>query len=180
MQSGAAEQANNSEGPSSFAIGYTRSAGEPLVYGGLIIGLICLVISVTGQDPEFALAAVAALAVAYWYYPLVERNSPQLGANSRGLYVAGIGFLDWGSIGKLELFETSVRSLRLYKLKIILNRPVEDAIAERELSRPWRMLMTRNWTRRTAETGDLIEVDLHPLAGVPGDILAGLRAYKNV
>jgi len=180
VQPGTAERANNQQEPSSFAVGYSGSAGEPLVYGGVIIGVICLVLSIAAQRAEFAIAAVVSLSAAYWYYPLVERNSPQLGANARGLYISRIGFLDWSAIGRMELFETSVRSIRLYKLKIFLNRPLDDAVAEPELSRSWKTFMTRNWTRRRTETGDLIEVDLHPLAGVPGEILQGLRAYRNV
>ncbi|MBA5776328.1 hypothetical protein H2509_04220 [Stappia sp. F7233] len=163
--------------PRPFAIGYRKGAGEALVYGALVAGLLCVVAAVLHGSGLILLGVLPAGFCAYRFYPMVETRTPQLGANAEGLFVEGIGFIYWQSIAQVDLFQTSVRNIRLAALRVTLNGSLEDSLAKR-LERPSvRMLMTRSWKVRRWPGGDGLEVELHPLDGDPHEILERVRDF---
>ncbi|WP_162901310.1 hypothetical protein [Breoghania sp. L-A4] len=167
--------ADETEGPRPFAIGYRKGTGEGLVYGGLFVAGLGGVAVATGSGPAFLVLIAAGLLATFHYYPLVEAGRPKLGANAGGLFIEGIGFIDWAEIADLELYRTSVRSIVLSNLIVTLTRPLEDAVVKREAQPVWRMLMARCYTRKTPTR---IEVPLHTMQGDAEEILALLRAYR--
>lgn len=162
-------------GPRPFAVPYRKGSGEGLVYGGLIAGAIALAVFMTAGEPLYVAVAFVGLAATYYFYPLIETGRPQLGANDDGLYVAGIGFVDWAEIAQLELFRTSVRMIVMNTLIVTLARPLDEAVVKREKRSPWRLAMTRCYTRKSPTR---IEIPLHPLRGDADEILARLKAYR--
>ncbi len=167
--------AQETEGPKPFAVGYRKGTGEGLVYGGLFAAALGGVAIATGSGPAFLVLVAAGLAATFHYYPLVEARRPQLGANGDGLFIEGIGFIDWAEIADLELYRTSVRSIALTNLIVTLTRPLEDAVVRREKQPVWRALMTRSYTRKAPTR---LEVPLHTLQGPADEIFARLRAYR--
>lgn len=161
-----------------FAVGYSKGAGEALVYGAVVFAAICAAAAMLQGDARALWGIVPAIVCAYRYYPMVEARRPQLGANGDGLFVAGIGFIDWAAIRQVDLFETSVRNIRLSSLRISLNRTLEEAIARPQDRPVWRAFMTRSWSVKRWPGGDGLEVELHPLAANPHDILSRIAAYK--
>lgn len=156
--------------PRPFAVGYRRGAGEPLVYGAVVVAGIFVAAAMIQHDPLLLLGILPALWCAYRYYPMIEARMPRLGANADGLFVDGIGFLDWSSIGSVDLFETSVRNMHLSSLRIVFNRPLEEAVSRHQARAPWRQLMTRSWSLHHGETADGLEVELHSLAANPREV----------
>ncbi len=164
--------------PRPFAVGYSKGAGEALVYGAVVFAGICAAATMLQGEARILFGILPAIACAYRYYPMVEAKKPQLGANGDGLFVAGIGFIDWAAIRQVDLFETSVRNIRLSSLRISLNQSLEDAVARPQARPAWRALMTRSWSVKRWPGGDGLEVELHPLAANPHDILNRIAAYK--
>ena len=175
------ETENQTRGPQPFATSYVKSKGEPLVYGGLVMAVFFIVASVASGAPEYAASALVPLAVAFWFYPMIDTRHPQLGANGDGLFVERIGFINWASISSFGIFETSVRNIALRRLQVTLNCPLAEAVAKPQKVPFWKMAMSRNWSRHTLENGaERIDIELHPLRGTPEDILNRVRAYRNV
>lgn len=169
------------KGPSPFAIGFDRSNGDGLVFGGLFIGALLVVSSIAADMPVMALVALAPLAVAFWHYPMLDRRVPQIGANADGLFVERLGFIDWASIRTFELRRTAVRNIQLAKLEVALTRPLADAISGPQIYPVWKKVMMRNWSSRHESDGsDTLVIQLHTLAADPDQILDRLRAFRNV
>lgn len=162
-------------GPRPFAVGYRKSAGESLVYGGLFLAAVGAAAFALGANPGFLLLAAAGAGSSVHFMPLIERKRPQLGASVDGLYVRGIGFIAWQEIAGFDLFTTSVRSIEMHTLIIELVRPLEEAAVREESRSPWRALMARCYRRRGPKR---LEVPLHTLNGPPGEILARLRDFR--
>ncbi len=168
-------------GPAPFAIGFDRSSGDAMVFGGLFLGAVMVVVSIAADMPVMALIALAPLAVAFWHYPMLDRRVPQIGANADGFFVERIGFIDWASIRKFELHRTAVRNIQLARLEVSLTRPLADAVSGPQIFPVWKKVMMRSWkTRREADGTDTLVIQLHTLAADPEQILDRLRAYRNV
>ncbi len=168
-------------GPEPFAIGFEKSTGEAMVYGAVFFAVIFLAVSLATGQPLVALGALIAASVGFWHYPMFEKGQPQLGANLDGLFVDRIGFLDWASVGKLELSRTSVRSIRLVHLHITLNRPLADAVAKPQVFPFWKKLMMRSWSLdRSSQEAPVLRIELHPLTKDPDAVLDRIRRYRNV
>ncbi len=158
-----------------FAVGYRKGAGEGLVYGGIVAALLAGFVAAYNEEPGLYVISVLALMMSFYYFPLIEKGQPQLGANADGLFVRGIGFIDWAEIAQLEVFKSAVRSIRLSTLIVHLRRPLDDVVAKPEKAPWWRSLMARPY-RRKGE--DRLEIALHPLQGVPDEVLERLKAFR--
>lgn len=162
-------------GPKPFAVGYRKGSGEGLVYGGLVAAAIGAVAFATGSAAGFLGLSLIGLMTTFYFYPLVETGRPQLGANDDGLFIEGIGFIDWAEIADLELFRTSVRTIVMANLIVTLTRPLEDAVVKPERLATWRRVTSRCYKRQSPV---LIEIPLHPLRGDADEVFARLRAYR--
>lgn len=168
-------------GPQPFAVGFRRSSGEALVYGGLLAGAGLLIPGIAFGHQLLSAFAIVPLLVAFWHYPMIDRGYPQLGASAEGLFVERIGFIDWASIRSLELRRTAVRNIELITLAVSLTRPVEEAVSKPQAFPLWKSIMMRNWSARAQPDGNaLLLVRLDTLAGSAEDILSRLRTYRQV
>jgi hypothetical protein len=166
--------------PVPFAVGFNRNNGESFVYGCVIFGILVAVIGVVAQVPYLTLVSVVPVGIAYWHYPMIEKDLPQLGANNGGLFVERIGQLNWSAIRKIDLKRTSVRNILLVRLEILLSCPLEEAVVQAHTFPMWKNFMMRNWKKTRQENGTaLIAVDLHTLTGDPEEILSRIRAFRS-
>lgn len=172
---------NEDEGPRPFAIGFDKASGDSLVFGGVLVGALFVFISFSLNQPFLAVGALIPLGVAFWHYPMIDRRTPQFGASSDGLFVDRLGFIDWAEIAKFELQHSSVRNIRLVRLEVSLHRPLKDTAIKRQVFPLWKSVMTRCWSLRRDEDGsEKLVVQLHLLTKDPDQVLARLRAFRNV
>jgi len=186
MKAKVEEKATDTEGsekpaPSPFTIGYERRNSEVIVYGCAFVVVMFTVIGIVTGTYLLFFAALGPAAIAYWHFPILERNRPQLGANEEGLFVDRIGFIDWGAIRMIDVNRTKVRSNTLVKLNILLTRPLENAVTHGQHTPLWKRFTLRNWKRSKREHGrELIAINLHTLVGDPDEVLSRIRSFKFV
>lgn len=167
--------------PVPFTAGFNRSQSQAIVFGCIILGIMFAAIGIIGNIPLMILAAVAPFGSAYWYYPMIEKGKPQLGANEEGLYVERIGFIDWGAIRMTDLKRAKVRNVDQIRLDVLLTRSMEDAVTKEHSCPIWKKYMMRNWKRTKREHGrELISVDLHTLDADPDEVFERIRAFKPI
>ncbi|MTH96309.1 hypothetical protein [Roseibium sp. RKSG952] len=174
------EEDTDKRAPVPFAIGFERANGEALVYGSMVLGVIFLGVSFAAGIPLLAIAALVPLGIAFWHYPMVEKQQPQLGANEDGLFVERIGFIGWGSIRSLDIKRTNVRSITVTTLNILLNRGLDASVTKRQKFPLWKRIMIRNWKLHHREHGrDMISVRLHTLTTQPDEVLDKIMAFER-
>lgn len=156
-----------------FATGFKRTTGDVFVFGALFIGALAAGYGlVFGIDGYFIVTAVC-LASAWYYSPYLDTKNAQLGADSRGIYVGGLGLIDWAAIENVSLIRQAVRRVERAAVHITLNRPLDQSLLVADKAPWWANLKVRNWSfsrdgvvkvrlEQFKATSNEIEADLMP------------------
>lgn len=161
-----------------FATGYAPNSGDMMVYGGGVATLIGVLATFVNGEPAFLILSLAGSFASFFYWPTIDTKRPQLGASEEGIYVAGIGIIGWGAVENWQVERHALRTMRLARLVITLDRPVSEALVRKEPFSLLRALSTKNAKVRGGQT---IRVDLHTLGMAADDIerrLASLSAQR--
>lgn len=143
-----------------FSIPFHPRTGELFVYGGFAAGAFTLLMSFTTGNPFFLLVAVASLFGAYYFYPLIDTRSPQIGADTRGLYVRNLGYIPWFMVKSFHIQRIAVRSVEKASMKIHLNDRWKSFL-QRDTSIPTtHKLMYRIWKTKG---DDMLDINLQHL-----------------
>lgn len=166
--------------PEAFSIGYDRSRVEPLVYGSLLFAATLMGVGMASGAWIASLASLPVFASVYWNYPFSERK-PQLAASEAGLQIEGLGVVPWRAITRIELFETSVRSITLYQLHIQLKAPVSTCVVQTGKPLLIRKFMRRSWSiLKTDRNPEVLRIDTHLLQCSPQRLLERLRQFQRL
>lgn len=167
--------------PKAFAVGYKRTNGPVIVYGGLLFGLVLLVLGIAGDFHLAAALALVPLLVAFWHYPLIDTRDPQLGANADGLFIERLGFVRWATIRQMQITRTYIRSIELVTLELSLTCPVDEAVDKKHQFPFWKVFMARNWQSVSEKSGpEKLTVRLDTLNGNPEHILKRAQAFRPI
>ncbi len=170
----------NAPAQASLATGYERQSGEMMVYGGTFFGMLLLLAAVMSATPGLYAVAFAMLGCAFYFYPMVKPERPQLAIEPKGLYLDGLGWLPWTAIRDVRMFDQAVRTIRNSQLDLTLAGKANELVlpgGDRDMLREF---MTRIWSiRRAPNNADasLVRVRLEPLRATPEEILACIRRY---
>ncbi len=138
------------------------------VYVGGAIAVALLVGSFLNGNIVLLILGIGALAVAYYNFPLTETGRPRLGANQYGIFVEGLGIIQWRAIDHLDLTEIAVRVLTLHELQIALKQPLSKALIADWRRLPWyRMLMRLPWKMTH---NNVIRITLDPFDRAPDEV----------
>ena len=159
--------------PLAFQTGYQRQSGEGLVFGGVGVALIGVLAALTRAEPAFLVITAAGLIASGYFYPLVERHRPVLAGDDRGLYIDGLGVIDWSAISGIDRTDRAVRSILTTTLSIRLNRPSQEAVIYPAAGAWWRQLTTRIWKVR----GDRIDLQVHTLTMKPDQLMEKVTGF---
>ncbi|MGK2740699.1 hypothetical protein ACSHT0_07370 [Tepidicaulis sp. LMO-SS28] len=108
---------------------YESGSGELMVFGGSFAGLFLASLAIARLDLIFAAATLICFAVAFYHLPLVLRRRPPLLLHPEGLEIEGLGLLPWEQIAGIRLYNRAVRTIRNAEMYLILNAPLERALA---------------------------------------------------
>lgn len=156
-----------------FSTGFKQRSGERMVYGGILVGLFALSVAILQESLTLFAVSAVAFAVAYYYWPLVQRTRAQLAVAERGLALTGLGVISWDAIRTADIIDQAVRSIRNAELHLSLSRPLPLALARTERPSLGRQLMYRVWR---VPQPDKVVIKLKPLHASPEEIQAVVRA----
>jgi hypothetical protein len=159
-----------------FALCYNREEGAR--FHGL--AAIAAMTSAAYVNDGYQLLLAAALfsgCAAYYYFPFTEQRRARLGGNQYGLFIDGLGLIDWKAIDSVKLGATAMRSGAPEELLIKLNAPLGSTLLVdwRRLA-IWRLLMRLPWSMGR---DNIVRVTLQPFAPEPQEIYADiLRLWR--
>lgn len=151
-----------------YAVAYDRDEAQFPIYvvAGLAAALLAAAV-VTGGWIWFLLG-IAAFAVAYYNYPVLETGRPQIGANEYGVFIRGFGLIRWGAIDRIDLVPIAVRVMTVHEVQIALKVPLTRAlIADWRQVPVHRMLMRLPWSMGY---NNVVRVKVDPLEQPPEEI----------
>jgi hypothetical protein len=160
--------------PRSLGVNYLSGSGDMMAYGGLVVAALgVLAFMVQGQAVLLLMVPVGLLTSAY-FYPLIEKGVVRLGADRRGLYFERLGIVPWDAIHSIRHERRALRTLALHTLHVELSGDPLLVVREREPVPFWKNLMARAWKQH----GQVLRVELHPLAKDPDELVARLFAFR--
>ncbi|MBX2804752.1 MAG: hypothetical protein KTR19_02175 [Hyphomicrobiales bacterium] len=142
-----------------YVLAYSRSAGDFNVNAMALASALFFILTFVLAIPPLLIPAVAALCVAYYYYPLKE-SMPRIGAGQYGLFIDGLGLLSWRMIKNIDMVSYTSRVAQTHELHIHLSVPIEQALLADWRNLPiWRLLMKLPWHMKKDE---IIRIPLEP------------------
>lgn len=151
-----------------YTVAYEKEELHFPVYVLAMIAVIFFGLGVVRENP-WLFALGLPLAVAFYYnYPLLETGRPRIGAGQYGMFVEGLGLIQWRAIDAIEVAQTHLRGDTLHDLQVFLKMPLSDAliIDWRHTQLP-RKFMRRPWSMPKE---DLISIPLDIMDKPYGDI----------
>jgi hypothetical protein len=126
-----------------YAVAYDREEIQFPVYV-LAVGSVALLIAAFIRENVFLFAfAVVVGCIAYHNYPLLETGRPRLAASRHGLFIEGLGLLQWRAVEHIDIIPVVVRAIIYHELEILLNQPLASALAVDWRSRPLHRTLMR-------------------------------------
>lgn len=92
------------------AISYLRGTGETMIYGGCFIAALTTLVAVQSSTPLLLIVAAAAALTALYHRPMLGKQ-PALAFDTRGLFVQGIGVIEWHWVENINRADKPVRTL---------------------------------------------------------------------
>lgn len=160
-----------------YTVRYGHEKGQFRVFVLAGIGLAFIAAAFyTGSEIVLAIG-IAALATAYYYFPLIESDRSRLGANEYGIFIEGLGLIGWRSIESINAVNIAVRTMMTHELQIKLSQPLERALVADWRKMPLhRLLMRLPWTMSHNNT---IRVNLEPFGDPPDEIERTLKRMQR-
>jgi hypothetical protein len=142
--------------------------GSARVYGVGGFGVFLLVTAFFQQSVVLFLLALAALAFAAYNFPLIETDRTRIGANQYGIFVEGLGLIDWRDIEDIKLVSIAVRTMMTHELMIKLDQPIPRSLLADWRKMPWpRLMMHLPW--RMAHD-NVVRIPLDAMGPAPEEI----------
>lgn len=131
---------------SGYTVAYEQEELQFPVVLMAIIGFLLLAGGILHDLPLLLLLAMPVIGGVIFNIPLLETGRARLGAGQYGLFLEGLGLIDWRAIDMLDLVNTDLRGSVSQALVIELKVPVERAlILDWRKTSPIRNLMRRAW-----------------------------------
>lgn len=153
---------------SGYRVAYGSDETQFPVYVMIVVSLGLFISFIYFGGFLLLAAFLAAAAVAFYNYPLIETGKARLGANEYGVFIDGFGMIHWRAIDKVDLVPIAVRVMTFNELQIGLKQPLQRALIAdwRKMPLP-RLLMRVPW-KMTHE--NIIRVNLEVFDQEPDEI----------
>ena len=143
-----------------FATGFHPRNSELLVYGSFALGAFLMLVSFTSGFIVFFPLGIVCLASTFYFQPFLDTKSAQLGADSRGIYIRGLGHIPWTSVEDFRIVRVAVRSVEVARLQLKLREDWRSTVSCPKYVPYQERLMFRIWRHRNE---NFIEVRLEHL-----------------
>jgi hypothetical protein len=151
-----------------YSVAYNQDETPFPIYLVAALGAMCLLAAfITGLTVWFALG-VAAAAIAYYNFPLLEPGRPTIGANQYGVFIQAFGLIRWRAIDRIDIVAIAERGGTVHELQIGLGAPLGSALVADWRKQPlYRALMRLPWSMTY---GNAVRVRLDPFDQPPDEI----------
>lgn len=153
---------------SGFTVAYGRDETQFPVYVMAAAAAVCIAAFVVSGGLIWCLLGLAALAVAYYNFPLLETGHPRLGANQYGVFIEGFGVIHWRAVDRIDLVPIAMRAMTVHELHIGLKQPFQSALVADWRKVAWYRLFMRLPWKMTHD--NVIRIKLDPLDREPDEI----------
>ncbi|MEQ1719007.1 MAG: hypothetical protein ABL907_23985 [Hyphomicrobium sp.] len=157
-----------------YTVAYEQGELPFLVY---VLLFIAIALFAAGWVHSIALLMPLSLVPAagvYYSLPLLETGKPRLGAGQYGLFLEGLGLVQWRAIDGLDLVTTYVRGTPFQELHVPLKSALGEALLLDWRRRPLaRQFMRLPWSLCAPK---VIRIPLDILDKPPAEIHAKLQA----
>jgi hypothetical protein len=151
-----------------YTVAYGRDEAPFPVYAAAAIAAVLLTAAALRLDPIMLSIGVVAGAFAFYNLPLAEVGRPRMGANQYGVFIEGLGLIQWRAIDDIRLVEIAARAATSNELLIRLKHPLGRALIADWRKQPLhRRLMRLPWRMTHDNT---IRIALDAFENEPGDI----------
>jgi hypothetical protein len=129
-----------------YTVAYDQDEIQFPVYVLTVIAAALLAAAAHNQSLILLSLGFLAACGTLYNYPLIETGRPRLGAGQYGVFLEGLGLLEWRAIDRIEIVPDVVRGVALEELEIGLKTPVDRALIIDWRKRPlWRLAMRLPW-----------------------------------
>ena len=126
-----------------YTVAYEQEELAFPVYVVALLGAAGIAAGVSYSNWALATLGLGPLAAAYYNVPLIETGKPRLGAGQYGLFLDGLGLIDWRAVEGMDIVPSELRGTVWHELHIMLRRPVGEALILDWRQRP----LLRRWMR---------------------------------
>jgi len=152
----------------SFNLPYGPDAGDFRFNVMAILTVLAAVLFFATGYKTLVVVGAATGCTAYYFYPLMDKTKPRIGAGQYGVFIDGFGLISWRAIGDVQLITYATRFNEEHELQFRLRTSLDRALLADWRELPiWRLLMKLPWTM-THE--NVIRIPLAPFAPSPEDI----------
>ncbi len=121
----------------------------------------------TGYDAILVVGAATGC-TAYYFYPLMDKKKPRIGAGQYGVFIDGFGLISWRAISDVQLVTYATRFNEDHELHFRLRVPLDRALLADWRDLPiWRLLMKLPWKM---SHDNVVRIPLAPFHPPPEDI----------
>lgn len=132
-----------------YVVAYER---EQLSFPVYLVAMVACIFFAAGFIhglPIVAAVGLAPAAYAFYNIPLLETGKPRLGAGQYGLFVEGLGLIQWNAIDTIDIAPVDVRGVPCHDLMLTLKTAVNEALlVDWRRRSPLRRLMRVPWSLR--------------------------------
>jgi hypothetical protein len=133
-----------------YTVAYEQEEIQFPVYAVAVIAAVFLAAGVINASPWLLMLAVLPVSAVYYNFPLIETGRPRLGAGQYGLFVEGLGLVQWRAIDQIEMVPTDMRGITSHELHVSLKMPIGDALILDWRDRPLlRKAMRMPWSMKS-------------------------------
>lgn len=132
-----------------YTVAYDRDEIQFPIYVVSIIGAALLAGAIFSGSLLMLFFGALATGVAFYNFPLIETGRPRLGAGQYGIFVEGLGLIQWRSIVEIERILAPQRGDLFTELRITIKPPMANALLldwrkgsllRRMMRLPWSMV----------------------------------------
>jgi hypothetical protein len=151
-----------------YNLPYGPDAGDFRFNVMAILTVLAIVLFLsTGYQTPLVIGVITGC-TAYYFYPLMEKKKPRIGAGQYGVFIDGFGLISWRAISDVQLVTYATRFSEEHELQFRLRTSLDRALLADWRSLPvWRLLMKLPWTMSHE---NLVRIPLAPFAPPPEEI----------
>ncbi len=176
-----APTAVNDEDIVGYVVAYEREDLSFPVYLVAVVACLFLAAGIVKGIPILSALALAPAAYAFHNIPLLETGKPRLGAGQYGLFIEGLGLVQWSAFEEIALVPADVRGVAGHDLVISLKGDLNEALILDWRNRPLaRRFMRLPWALKRPNAIRIpLDIMDRPVGEIHQTILRMWRYYRG-